>query len=441
MKKVLSCVLAITIALSFSLVGCAKKAPAGPVQIDFWYGLGGKLGQDMETIIKDFNDSQTGVVVTGVQQARYEETEQQVLTAVAAGSVPACALVRSQVLSNYAQKNVAADLDPYIAADKNFNKSDLIPAFLSYCTPINGKVIALPAYGTTQVMYYRKDAFQKAGIDPDQALQTWQSLAAAAKKMTVYGPDGTPTFYGWDIMWGAENMQDIAYDNGAQHLSADGKKALLNTPAWVDSWEQVRKWLNEDKIFGFHHGGTGWEYWYQTIDDVMQNRAAGYVGSSGDQGDLDFNIVAAHIQPGWEGGGRHPYADSLNVVILNKASKAQKDAAWKWLDFLTSPDETAKFSVLTGYIPCRSSAENTTIFKNYSKDHPQALVPLRQAKIARKTFIDFTGGKIDQAILDAVDEVEIENWPAQKALDQANKIAQAALDEYWADNPDAVYTP
>lgn len=50
-----------------------------------------------------------------------------------------------------------------------------------------------------------------------------------------------------------------------------------------------------------HSGGQGWEYWYKTIDDVMKGQAAGYTGSSGDQGDLDFSVVSAMEQPGWAG--------------------------------------------------------------------------------------------------------------------------------------------
>jgi hypothetical protein len=61
------------------------------------------------------------------------------------------------------------------------------------------------------------------------------------------------------------------------------------------------------------------------------------------------------------------------------------------------------------------------------------LVSLRQAEIARKSFMDFTGGKINTAVQDASELVLIENTPAARALAEAQRIAQAALDEYWAD--------
>jgi multiple sugar transport system substrate-binding protein len=227
-------------------------------------------------------------------------------------------------------------------------------------------------------------------------------------------------------------MEDIASSNGARHLSADNRIATLDSPEWVESWETVRRWMHDDKIIGIHFGGDGWEYWYKTIDDVMQGRAAGYVGSAGDQGDLDFNIIAAHIQPGYGNHPSLPQAECLNMTVIRAAGDAQKDAGFKWLKYFTGAGVSARFAINTGYIPVRKSCAETSEFKAYTPAHPEALVPLKQAEIAGVSFIDFTGGKIRTALEDAVDLVQIENVPAAKALAEANRIAQAALDEYWA---------
>jgi multiple sugar transport system substrate-binding protein len=416
------------------LLSCGGKTPGapGPVRIDFWYGLGGKLGETVESIVTAFNESQDEVFVTGVQQSAYQETERQLQAAVAANKVPAAAVIRVHVLDTFARRSVITPLDSYIDADPGFNKDDFIPSFLSYCYNDRNEIVALPAYGTTQVMYYRRDDFREAGIDPDEAFSSWQSLAAAAAKMTRRDRNGV-TFYGWELIWGSGNMMDIAYSNGARHLSGDRRTALLNTPEWIDSWETVRRWIHEDQIFGLHYGGDGWEYWYKTIDDVMQGRAAGYLGSSGDQGDLDFDIVAAHVQPGYGGQPPMPYAECLTMAIMNGAEEAQKKAAFRWMSYFTSAAVTAEFSMRTGYIPVRLSCMDDPDYIAHTTLNPQALVPFRQAEFSRKTFLDFTGGKIDTAIEDACDLVQIENVSAAAALEEAQRIAQAALDEYWAE--------
>jgi multiple sugar transport system substrate-binding protein len=433
MKKTIIFILlcACVIPLAFSGGGSDRKTAGGPERIEFWYGLGGSLGEAMEANIKDFNASQNEVVVTGVQQSSYDETSRQVQAAVAARQVPATALLNWGNLNTFQSRGIVEKLDGYIAADPGFNKSDIVPSFLAYCLSEKNEVMGLPVWGTTQIMYYRMDAFRNAGIDPSEALKTWQSLAAASAKMAKK-TNGETVFFGWEPMSGAANMVDMAYSNGGRILSADQKTVLIDSPEWTESWEEMRKWLHEDKIMGIHYGGDGWEYWYKTIDDVMQNRAAGYIGSSGDQGDLDFSIVAAHIQPGYGSHPPKPYADALTTAILAGASQAQKDAGFKWLRYLCSAPVTARFAMRTGYIPVRSSCVETPEFKAYVAEHPQALVPLKQAEIARESFLDITGGKINTAIDDACNLVQIENVPAAQALRQAKVAAQAALDEYWA---------
>ena len=88
------------------------------------------------------------------------------------------------------------------------------------------------------------------------------------------------------IMWGSGNLVDMALSNGSQILSEDGKTVLINSPEWLEAWDFARKQIHEEKTMGLISGGQGWEYWYKTIDQVMNGNAGGYTGSSGDRGDL-----------------------------------------------------------------------------------------------------------------------------------------------------------
>lgn len=401
----------------------AETASTGPVEIEFWYGLGGKLGDNMKKMIDDFNASQKDVIVKGVVQADYDETSQKLQAAIASGQVPA-AVLSSNV--EWAKKGYYAPMDELIAADSDFNKDDFVQTFLNQ-GQVDGKQYFLPMYGTTQVMYYRKDALKQAGIDPS-SLTTWEALSAAAAKMTKK-ENGKTTFYGWEPMWGADNMMDAVLSKGGSVLSADGKTVTINTPEWIDTWEMFRKWIHEDQIMTIHSGGQGWEYWYKTIDDVMKNKAAGYTGSSGDQGDLDFKIVGAMEQPGWQGVGEgKPVANAIMAGIPAQASPEQQQAAFKWLTYFSKASNTAKWSMNTGYIAVRQSALDDAAFKAFSAKNPQIEVPLKQASHASAPFQDPTGGKITDALKVAADQVQINNVPAAQALQEAQQKAQQELD-------------
>lgn len=428
-KRVLSAVLAMTMAAGL-LTGCGKggtqevtKTADGKIQIDFWYSGGKTAVNVFQEIVDEFNASSDQYEITTTTQADYTETYEKLQAGIAGNNAPDMALLDTDKSRNLSEKNLVADLSKFMDEDSDFQKDDYLSVFFDQGVDEEGKIFAIPAYGTTQVFYYNIAAFEQAGIDP-ASIQTWQDLAAVAEKMT--SADGS--FVGWEPMWGSPNLVDAALSNGATLLSEDGKTVMINSEEWVEVWESFRKWIHDDKIMKVNSGGQGWEYWYTTIDDVLQNKAGGYTGSSGDQADLDFSIVAAMEQPGFNDNPSAPTADALQLVMLEGSSDEEKQGVYEFMKYFTSPENQAKWSMATGYVAVRQSTLEVEEFQAYTEENPQALVPISQASHGTPALVDPTGGKIFDALSIAADKVELENVPAQEALDEAQKTAQAALD-------------
>ncbi|KFX59641.1 ABC transporter substrate-binding protein [Clostridium botulinum] len=435
MKRIFKKGFAIGLALMISvgLISCntgkSKEtfSSNGKIKVEYWYGLGGKLGKNMDNIINDFNNSQDKYEVKGISQEDYDATFKNLQAAIAAKKTPALVVLepdKGAILNN---KDALADISNYTAEDSDFNSDNYIKSFFESCKKDN-KLYAFPMFGTTQVLYYNKKEFENAGISKD-SLNTWSKIAEASKK--VIKKDGDETkFYGWEPMWGADNLIDASLSNGGSILSEDGSKVLINSPEWVEVWDNFRMWIHDDKIMKVNSSGQGWEYWYSTIDDVMQDRAGGYTGSSGDQGDLDFEKLGAIEQPAFKDGKEaKPIAQARLLVMPNLANEEAKKGAYEFIKYFTSPEVNAKWSIASGYIPVNKAACNTDAFKEYVEKNPQALVPITQALHASKSFIDPTNGKIYDALKVAADKVELENVSAQEALDEAEKIAQSELDK------------
>ena len=317
-------------------------------------------------------------------------------------------------------------MNPYFEADEELETEDFVPVFYDQCRLGDGTVFAMPAYGTTQVMYYNRELFDRAGIDPER-IGTWQDLERAAE--AVSGMGGEEKLYGWEPMWGPDNLVDIALSNGGSLLSADGTRVTINSDQWVESWELVRRGIHDAETMAIHSGGQGWEYWYQTMDDVLEGRAGGYTGSSGDQADLDFSVVGAMEQPGFGENPPAPVARVLQLVMVETGKAETKQGVYEFMKFFARPANQARWSMATGYIPVRASTLEDEGYKAYTQENPQALVPLSQAMHASPMPIDPTGGKIFDALEIAADKVEIENVPVREALDEACRTAQKALDE------------
>ncbi|AQR97779.1 ABC transporter substrate-binding protein [Clostridium saccharoperbutylacetonicum] len=432
-KKI--CAVALISVVSGSLAACGNsgvsakgpvKTASGKIQVEYWYGLGGKLGDNMEKIIKEFNDSQDKYEVKGVAQDKYDTTFKNLQAGIAAKKSPAVALLEPDKAVIFARKDLLTNISDYANKDADFKADNYLESFLE-TGKYQDKLIGFPAFGTTQLLYYNKQAFKDVGISEDK-LKTWTGLAEAAKKLTKRDGDEV-SFYGWEPMWGQDNLIDAALSNGGKILSDDGKQVLINSPEWIEAWDSFRKWIHEDKIMRIHSGGQGWEYWYATVDDAMKDKAAGYTGSSGDQGDLDFNKLAAFEQPAFkEGKKSSPIAQARVLVIPKEISDEEKQGAYEFIKYFTSAKVSAQWSMASGYISVNKGSTSTPEFTEYVKKNPQALVPTAQAAHATKVFIDPTDGKIIDALKVAADKVEIENVSAKDALDEAQKTAQEAVD-------------
>lgn len=406
-----------------SASGAATTTADGKIQVDFWYAGGKTAVNVFQDIVDKFNESQDKYEIVTTTQADYSETYEKLQAAIAGKKAPDMVLLDVDASQNLNEKGLLADINEFIQADSDFEEDDYIDVFYGQGESEDGKRYSLPAYGTTQVLYYNIAAFEAAGIDPN-SIETWQDLAEAAAAMT--SEDGT--FVGWEPMWGYNNLVDAALSNGATLLSEDGKTVMINSEEWVEVWESFRQWIHDDKIMKVNSGGQGWEYWYTTIDDVLQNKAGGYTGSSGDQADLDFSLVAAMEQPGFNDNPSAPTAGALQLAMLESSSDEEKQGAYEFMKYFTSPENQAKWSMGTGYIAVRQSTLEVAEFKAYAEENPQALVPISQASHATASLSDPTGGKIFDALSIAADKVELENISAQEALDEAQKTAQEALD-------------
>ena len=405
--------------------GEAVTVPEGRVEVAFWYSGGKRAVAVVQEIIDDFNASQDTYYVTASTQGSYDETYSKLQAAISDKVAPDVVLLDADVSRTLSDRGLVTDLTSLLMDDESFSPDDYLQVYYRQGVDDNGKIFALPAYGTTQVLYYNIAAFEAVGIRAED-IRTWQDLADAAKKIKATGAYE----YGWEPMWGRDNLIDAAFSNGASIFSEDGKTVTINSPEWVEVWESFRKWIHDDQIMTIHSGGQGWEYWYRTIDDVMQGTAGGYTGSSGDRADLDFSIVAAMEQPAWDADSESaPMAEALLLNILESSPEDEKRGAYEFVRYFTSVEAQAKWTMETGYVAVNMSLSEDAGYQAYIEKNPQAGVPFSQSMHCTVYPHDPTNGAVIGALSIACDRVEIDNVPAQEALDEAQRVAQEALDE------------
>jgi len=447
MKKLLTLFMVVSLFVSV-LAGCSRgegntvkvTKEGEKIVVPFINGVGGSLADRLDKIVMEFNESQDKYVVKTTKAGNYDESYQKLQSGFAANNQEAIALLGSDVIQNYINKDLVVPIDTFINNDKELKIENYGKGFVSQAT-VDGKIYGIPLYGTTQILYYNKKVLEENGFTTDD-LKTWEGLEKVAEKVSKRDENGNVQYAGWMPIWGTTNLIDSVRSAGGNVLSEDGTKVLINDETWVNVWEKYRTWLHEDKIMNIHTGGTGWEYWDNTIIDFVEGKTLGYTGSSGDQGFVYKSLgegmdeaerlatFGAVPQPGWGDHKPAPKLEAYFFTLTRNIDPEVAQGAYEFMKFATTTEKTAEWSMETGYIPVQNNVTDYEPYAEFVKKQPQALVPLEQAnEYGVSPFIDPTGGKIYDALDIAKDKVEIEGISAKEALDEAATIAQQELDK------------
>ena len=150
-------------------------------------------------IIEEFAKVRPDIKVTlRAAYDSYEEGTQKVLREAVTNQMPDVTFQGLNRIRVLVDKNIPAELDGYIAAEKDFDKQGFHQAMFDIGTA-SGKVYALPFAISLPIVYVNVDLARKAGADPANLPKTWDGLIDLARKIKALGPDINGITYAWDI--------------------------------------------------------------------------------------------------------------------------------------------------------------------------------------------------------------------------------------------------
>lgn len=407
----------------------APTASKGPVEIEYWYGLGGQVGDVMKAQIEEFNKSQKEVVVKAVFQQSYDVTGQKLQAAVVGGDVPDVVQLNTRVWPAFAKNGALLPLDDYIKKDSSV-KFDDFKKGLMVNTALDGKQYTLPYNRSTPILYYNKDIMKEIGVDPENPVKTWDDLAQVAKKATVQ-KDGKVERFGFASSMSGWYFYSLVWSNGGDILGADMKTVVLDKPEAARGLQLWSDMVNKDKTMMPPVGGTSTSGSSagETLEQSFFNgKVAMIIDSTGSLGNFKknakFNLGAAFLPKFKE------YAvptGGANLAILAKTSKEKQEAAWKFVKFLTSTEQAVYFAQKTGYLPIRESAEKSPELQAYYKENPNFTIAIKQLEYAKETPSVEQIKRIESEINKAMEKAVVQKVPALDALHAAAETVRGAL--------------
>lgn len=344
------------------------------VELTFWYPFTGKIQEANEGLVETFNESQDRIHVTASSQGSYADVEQKVRQSVVAGNQPDVFITVINSVSGLAADGVTEDLTPLMEADNEFDIDDFIEGIVA-SSVVDEKYYGLPYFNSTPLVYYNKDFFEEAGVDPEQ-LATWDGFQEAAATLTkdgVIGGTQGETFWIYEANMNQKNGQLFNADKTkSQFASKEGIEAadFILDMVKAGSWQfPVGEQGLEQAKQAFETGKAG------MIFASTANLSANLESSK----EAGFELGAAMLP---EGDKRAVAVGGANIVMTGGLDDEKQQAAWEFIEFMTSTDSNAWASEYTGYLPIRHSVAESEARQALEKEQPLYAVAREQLQYA-----------------------------------------------------------
>ena len=172
-------------------------APASAVtELQWWHAMDGANNEVVDDLAKQFNASQSDYKIVPVYKGKYPETLNAGIAAFRAKQPPAIIQVfdvGTGVMMG-AEGAIKPVADVIEATGKTFDKSQYLPGIVAYYSKPDGTMLSFPYNSSSPILYYNKDVFKKAGLDPENPPKTWKEVFEAMRaRSTRRGPQSVAT--------------------------------------------------------------------------------------------------------------------------------------------------------------------------------------------------------------------------------------------------------
>jgi len=430
-------------ATAMALVLAATSTAQAQVTIDWWHAMGGELGELLEGVAEGFNQSQSDYRVVPSFRGTYTETMTGAIAAFRARQQPAIV----QVFEVGTGTMMAAEGAIYpiyrLMADFNvpFDPNAYLDTVVSYYTDPNGNMLSFPFNSSTPIMYYNKDIFAAAGLDPETPPATWAEMEAASLQILQSGaaPCGfTTSWPSWVMLENFSAWHNLPLGTRANGFEGFDTELVFNNEYVARHWDNLKAWQDAG---AFRWGGPN------TGPDAFPAFYAGecamVFGSSASRAGVlrntDFS-VGYGFQPHYddiEGAPQNTIIGGATLWVLSGKSDAEYAGVARFFEYLSLPEVQAQWHQDTGYLPITQASFDLTRQQGYYEANPGADTSIRQMTLNPSTensrglrFGSFV--QIRDIISEEMEAVMTGAKTGQQAADDAVRRGNILLREFEA---------
>lgn len=401
-------------------------------KIQFWHAMSGSRLKAVENLVNGFNAAHPNIEVEAQFTGTYAETMTKAISAVRAGNPPH--IIQVYEVGTQTMLDSGAIIPVFeLAKPGEVDWGDVIGPIRDYYS-VKGKLYSMPFNSSTAILYFNKDIFQKAGLDPNKPPSTYKEMSEMGKKIVESGAAPNALSFGWPawIFEQTHAMHNQFYANNENGRDGRATEVLFNQEFGVQVLEQWTDWA-KNKVFIY--GGRE----YSANNAFLSGQIAMLVQSTSSVASIEKAAkfpVGTSFLPRMEGYERgNSVIGGATLWVMKGISEKEQAAVWQFLRWTIRPEVTIRWHKETGYFPATNTAVKELLDAGWFSEHPNHLTAFLQILTGNNTPAAqgvLLGNFVQiRDIVDSALEKAFQGAASPKeALDAAAKEANRVLKEY-----------
>ncbi len=363
-------------------VATAHGAPAqAQTEIQWWHSMTGANNTGVNELASRFNASQKEYRVVPVFKGSYPESMTAAIAAFRAGSPPHILQVfevgtATMMSAKGAIVPVAKVMND---AKEKFDPKAYLPTVTGYYSDAKGNMLSYPFNSSTVVFYVNKDAFKKAGLDPEKAPRTWTEFSAAADKLKASGQQCVYTT-GWPAWTHIENFS--AWHNVPIGTKQNGMGGLdtefrINSPLHVRHVAMLGD-MAKRGVLTYSGRRNEAEARFASGECAMLTSSTGAQGTISRTAKFGWSVNFIPYHDDVKGAPQNSVIGGASLWVMAKKPAADYRGVAKFFSFLSQPEIQMYWHTSTGYVPITLAAYEMTKKAGFYEKNPGHELAVKQ---------------------------------------------------------------
>jgi sn-glycerol 3-phosphate transport system substrate-binding protein len=411
-------------------------------EIQFWHSMTGALGDRIAEMANGYNASQKEFKVVPVYKGSYPESMTAAIAAFRAGNHPH--IVQMFEVGTATMMSAKGAIKPVYQlmkeANQPFDPKAYLPAVAGYYTDRKGNMLSFPFNSSTTVFYVNKDAFKKAGLDPNQAPKTWKEFGVVAGKLKASGQQcvyttGWPSWVHVENFSAWHNLPIGTHENGIASADTEFK---INSPLHVAHIEMLAGFA-KNGWFTYAGRRNEAEAKFFSGECAMLTSSSAAQANIRKNAKFDFSVNFLPYNDSIKGAPQNSIIGGASLWVLANKKPADYKGVAGFLSHVAKPELQAAWHQGTGYVPITNAAYDLTLKSGYYDKNPGTDVAIKQLNFKTPTpnskglrFGNFVQGR--EVIEEEIESVLAGKKDAKTAMDDAVRRGNEILRRFQASN-------